>query len=389
MIMLPVASGKGGVGKSLISANLSLALAGAGTRVVLADLDLGGSNLHTILGMRGLPAGIGTFLSGRSSKFSSVIVPTEYERLRFIPGDTEIPDVANLTAAQRRRLIKNLKGVDADCLVVDLGSGSSHHTVDLFLASPVGIIVTTPNVTAILNAYLFLKSAVFRLLTTSFDASSKATAKLKELRRTPSAMQRLYVPNLVEELAKSDAKGVARFRDRLDRFHPAIILNLLDDPRDAAKAGKIKRSCKQYLGIELEHLGVVYRDTLQQTALASGLPILVYKPDSVLSRAIHRIADKILESGWIAPEGEAGEEAAGFGLIDESYDTAQTEAEVDFAYKFESMQDLLDSGTLSQGDLIETIRNQQYELGRLRRENSYLKAKLVEAAQAGYDVAVR
>ncbi|NBQ39078.1 MAG: MinD/ParA family protein, partial [Alphaproteobacteria bacterium] len=63
MQIIPIASGKGGVGKSLVAANLAIALAQAGKNVVLADLDLGGSNLHLILGLRGIPVGIGTWIN--------------------------------------------------------------------------------------------------------------------------------------------------------------------------------------------------------------------------------------------------------------------------------------------------------------------------------------
>ena len=378
--MLPIASGKGGVGKSLIAANLAVALARAGKQVVLADLDLGGSNLHTILGMRGLPSGIGTFLSGRSKDFMSVVYPTDYEGLRFIPGDAEIPGMANLTAGQKKRLLNNLNELDADYLVVDLGSGSTYNTIDFFLASPGGIVITTPDLTAILNAYLFLKNTVFRMLMRSFPRTSPAAARFRELRRNPETMQRLYVPVLIEELRKLDPEGVMKFVDQISRFKPSMILNLLDDPRDAAKAGKIRRSCKQYLGLDVEHLGITYRDTLQDTALASGLPIVVYKPDTVLSRAIHRIADKVIESEWSALE------QRDFDILDEAYQTAETEAELDYDYKLKSMHDLIAGGVITQGDLVETIRTQQYEIGRLRAENAFLKTKIIEAAKTGYSV---
>jgi len=69
--IIPVASGKGGVGKSVIAANMSLALAQSGKSTVAMDLDLGGSNLHTLLGIKNTQAGIGNFLSGGSLKLQA------------------------------------------------------------------------------------------------------------------------------------------------------------------------------------------------------------------------------------------------------------------------------------------------------------------------------
>ena len=64
MQIIPVASGKGGVGKSLVAANLAIALGKAGKKVIIADLDLGASNLHLVLGQQAPKAGLGTYLSG-------------------------------------------------------------------------------------------------------------------------------------------------------------------------------------------------------------------------------------------------------------------------------------------------------------------------------------
>ncbi|HTH13820.1 MAG TPA: P-loop NTPase, partial [Spirochaetia bacterium] len=159
MQIIPIASGKGGVGKSLVAANLAIALAQAGRRVVLADLDLGGSNLHLILGLRGIPYGIGTYFNSPEMDFDDIIIDTDVENLRFIPGDSEIPGMANLKLAQKRSLIKNLLSLpDTDVLIIDLGAGTSTNTVDFFLMASQGVIITTPTLTATLNAYFFLKN---------------------------------------------------------------------------------------------------------------------------------------------------------------------------------------------------------------------------------------
>ena len=92
MHIIPIASGKGGVGKSLIAANLSIALAQAGKKVILVDVDLGGSNLHMLLGLRSIKKGIGTYLSNEKLAFTDLIINTNFQGLDFIPGDAEIPD---------------------------------------------------------------------------------------------------------------------------------------------------------------------------------------------------------------------------------------------------------------------------------------------------------
>jgi flagellar biosynthesis protein FlhG len=379
MRIIPVASGKGGVGKSLIAANLGVAFAQAGQRVVLADLDLGASNLHLVLGQHSPQNGIGAWLNDTKSDFNAVIADTDVRGLRFIPGDTEIPGTANLKAFQLKALVKRLMALkdEADILVLDLGAGTHQSILDFFLLSGKGIVVTAPAVTAVLNAYVFLKNSVFRLMYTTFGKGTPARAYLEQVRRDGAGHQKLYIPRILPEIKRQDAESYARFMSHMNGFHPRLIMNLIDDPKDGDVAMKIRRSCEEYLSLKIEHLGVVYRDSLQDTALSSRLPIVLYKPQSVLSQAIYRIADKILtsEEGGYVPDERS---------IEESFQEAGVEAEVDFDNKMDYVEELLHSGALSQGDLIETVKSQQLELSKVRKENNFLKLKLSQAITKGY-----
>ncbi len=377
MRILPIASGKGGVGKSLVAANLSVALAQAGKRVVLADLDLGASNLHLIIGHRAPRMGIGTFLNDSRSDFDQVVSDTDIPNLRFIPGDAEIPGSANLKPAQKNALARRLLGLDADVLVLDLGAGTHQSILDFFLLSGQGIVVTAPTVTATLNAYLFLKNAVFRLMYSSFAKGSAAFDYLEKLRKDGASLQKLYVPKLMEAVAAIDPTSWKKLKDRLSLFHPRLIMNMIEDPKDAEKAQKIRRSCVEYLDLQLEHLGVIYRDSLQDMALSARLPIVLYKPQSILSQAVYRIADKVLQSeeDALPLEGRS---------IEESFQEASLEAEVDFESKLGYVEELLHCGALSQGDLIETVKSQQFEISQLRKENLFLKSKLAKALSQGF-----
>ncbi len=377
MRILPIASGKGGVGKSLVAANLSVAFAQAGKRVILADLDLGASNLHLVVGHRSPQSGIGTFLGDTRSDFNKVVAETDIPNLRFIPGDAEIPGSANLKQAQITALARRLLGLDADILILDLGAGTHQSILDFFLLSGQGIIVTAPTVTATLNAYLFLKNAVFRLMHSSFPKGSKAAEYLEKVRKDASGLQKLYVPKLMEAIRAVDPESHGRFKERIALFHPRLIMNMVEDPKSAETASKIRRSCAEYLDLQIEHLGVVYRDSMQDAALSARLPILLYKPQSILSQGIYRIADKILQSEEDAAPLEGRS-------IEESFLEAGMEAEVDFEAKMGYVEELLHCGALSMGDLVETVKSQQFEISQLRKENLFLKTKMAAALSQGF-----
>lgn len=374
MQIIPIASGKGGVGKSLVSANLAISLGKLGKSVVLADLDLGASNLHLVLGQQAPKAGMGTYLSGNTD-FEEILSPTDYDNVLFIPGDSEIPGLTAIKLSQKNDVIKKLQSLKADFLILDLGAGTHTSILDFFLLSPQGIIVTAPTVTATLNGYLFLKNAVFRLMYNSFKKSSKAYKFLESLKADSQSLQKLYIPKLIESISSIDPESAAIFSRRMKQFRPRLIMNMIDDPKDADKAQKIRRSCSEYLGLELEHLGVMYRDSLQDIALASRLPISVYKPQAMLSQALFRIADKIAASETLVFDGASSAD---------SFQHAENEAAEDFENKMSYVEELIGTGALTMNELAETIKSQQYEITQLRKENLLLKSKIIKAHSQGY-----
>ncbi len=380
MQVIAVASGKGGVGKSLLSANLAISLADSDKKVVLTDLDLGGSNLHLVIGQAPTNNGLGSFINNSKQKMENIVQETDYKNLRFISGEGEIPGAANITTPQKKKLINRLTALDADYLVMDLGAGSGNTILDFFLISGCGIIVTTPTLTATLNAYLFIKNVLFRMLYSSFAKKSPAMAYLDKLRKDGVSLQKVYLNTLLDKLREIDPEGADNFEEKKKHFQPRLVMNLLDNPEDIQKADRLIVSVRDYLGVNLEFLGVLYRDEFQKKALNSRLPVVKYKPGAVVSQGIQRICDKILEMKL--------EENLNISNLDMeySYQSAEMEAESDFNDKIQSLEELLHSGALSQGDLIETIRMQQYEINKLKKENRFVKSKLLKAAEAGFKV---
>ena len=378
--IIPVASGKGGVGKSLLSANLAIALGQQGKKVVLVDLDLGASNLHLVIGQHPGVASLGSWFTDKID-FKDIIQPTDYDNVSFIAGDSQIPDLTSLKHVQKVKLIRNLKNINTDYVILDLGAGTHQFILDMFLLSPQGIIVSAPAVTATLNGYLFLKNATFRLLYTTFKRGTPGRAYIDGLKKNAKSMQKLYIPQLVKELEIQDPEATKLFKSRMEQFRPRLVMNMIEDPKDADRAQRIKKSCNQYLGLEIEYLGLMYRDMLQDKALASQLPVVVYKPQSVLGQAVYRIADKV-----IATPPRTFDAAFNLEGASDNFQNADEEANEDYNIKLAGIEDLVAGGTLSISELAEMVKTLNYELTQVRKENQLLKSKLIKAAGQGFKI---
>jgi flagellar biosynthesis protein FlhG len=373
MKIIPIASGKGGVGKSVIAANLAVLLAKTGKKVILVDMDLGGSNLHLLLGLRRIDKGVGSYLVDSGLNLQDLIIDTEYAGLHFIPGDSGVPGLANIGYSQKRKLINELLRLKADYLVLDLGAGTTFNTLDFFLISGRGIIVTMPTSASVLTSYLFLKNIIFRIIASVFPQGSSGYKLMEKVKKDNRNLQHIDMNKLKAELERADPEHYKDFLALMTAFRPALVMNMLNEPADAVRAERLRASVRQYLGIELDFPGVVFRDDTQNKALEAGLPVVLYKPHGVLTRALQRIAKRIEES-----DDDSDSILLRAGKPDETFKIAIEEAEEDYRLKAESIADLYINESLKEGDVIETLRVQQYELNQLRKENRYLKHKITE-----------
>lgn len=156
-----VASGKGGVGKSSFSVNLAIALSELGHRVLVLDADFGLANVDVMLGVTSR-YNVSHFLRGEKSL--SEIVQTGHGGVRFISGGSGVYELLNLDDRQLQELVEGIVCLDtpADYIICDLGAGINETILKMILASTETIVVTSPEPTAILDAYALVKTIVLR-----------------------------------------------------------------------------------------------------------------------------------------------------------------------------------------------------------------------------------
>lgn len=261
--IVTVAGGKGGVGKSTIAANLALALARLGHRITLVDADLGAANLHTMLGLLNPPAGLADFLDQKVETLDAlktrVILPT----LTLVPG-TSRPGAANLERADKLRLIEAIARLDADCVVVDVGAGTSQNVVDFVAAADHKLFVLTPQLPSLHNAYALLKACVHRVVRRlAFDDVEKGLIDAALGHETKART----IAQLLEVIRPLDATLANRITDSLRQFGVAIVANQVETSADAAALGRMSPLIRDHLMTQAPMIATVRRSV----ALAGGL----------------------------------------------------------------------------------------------------------------------
>jgi len=292
-LIIPVASGKGGVGKSLFAANLALSLAASGNRVVAVDLDLGGSNLHSCLGLGNTHAGIGDFINASDLTLEEIIVSTPFSNLGFLPGDGVTPFLANLGYFQKLKLIRSLKALDVDYIVADLGAGSSFNTLDFFAMSTRGIIVATPDTMSLLNAMTFLKHFVLRQVGQIIRGDHRLKEIIDRQKHQGLRIPAGSVTELVKQIEEIDKTAAREVTDRLQTLRPRLVMNQVDSAEDLNLLQPVEHNLLDKLSLPVESFGVIPFDANVRRLVRDRGVLLKDLPESLVSQGVQRIAGRV------------------------------------------------------------------------------------------------
>ncbi len=289
-----VGGGKGGVGKSLVASSISIALARAGHKVTAIDLDLGGANLHTTLGVDLPKQSLSDFFTGRVETLERCAVPSGIPNLDLISGAQDSVGVANLGFAEKVRLLQKVRDLDSDYLVFDLGAGTGNNTIDFFLYADVGILTLLPEPTSIENGYRFIKSAYYRRL--------KHSRFLKEIRPiiqmamdTKNPLGIKNPSDLFREVNKATPEGGMRLKQEIEKFRPKLIINQARTQTDVDIGFSVKTVCKKYFGIDMDYVGYLDYDSAVWQAVRRKRPLMLEFPNSRLVSSIDRVVQYMLK----------------------------------------------------------------------------------------------
>lgn len=255
--VITVTSGKGGVGKSNVSVNLAIHFKRLGKRVIIFDADFGLANVEVIFGI--VPK-YNMFDMIYNNKSITDILTTGPLGIEFISGGSGVQELLKLDKHQLAYMIEKLYELDrlADIIIIDTGAGISDSVLDFVAASNEVLLVTTPEPTAITDAYAVLK------------AISKRYNNIMDKRI-----------NLLVNRTESDFEGQEIFE-------------------------KLNKVTNKYLGLQLTNIGYLPNDKQLVKAVIEQKPVSILFPRAAISKSIEALAVRMLNGTTVEQHTERG-----------------------------------------------------------------------------------
>ncbi|HRU39912.1 MAG TPA: MinD/ParA family protein [Candidatus Goldiibacteriota bacterium] len=239
--VIAIASGKGGVGKSNFTVNTAIELSKMGNRVMILDADLGLANVDILLGIN--PKFNLSHVIKEEKDIKDIITETEYG-VKVIASGSGVKELVNLSNQQRSKFIEKIAELEdmVDVLLIDTGAGISKNTLSFMYAADYSIVITTPEPTALMDAYGLIKVV----------SSNRTAVPLK------------------------------------------LIVNMVNTREEAKEiSSRVILLSRRFLNIFVEPYGFIYRDKNVLSGVMAQKPFSVLNPSAKASVCIKEIADKI------------------------------------------------------------------------------------------------
>ena len=289
---MAIGGGKGGVGKSLVAANVGIFLATLGKRVVLVDGAFGASNLHIFAGIprpsRSLYEGL---REASRVALAELAVPTHVPGVRLVGGVYDPPWISSASLEQVRALAEQIRALQADWVVIDLAPGLGAATLELFLEADIGLLVAVPDPTSIELMHRFVRAAFLARL------SRRGLSHLAEIPGWEPREHEGGMPSALDiylAAVAARAPEVEQLREAILGFAPHLVINSARSKSDMELGRAVASAARRRLGTPIRYLGHLEYDEAVWASTRRRRPLLIEHPETRIAKCFERVARGLL-----------------------------------------------------------------------------------------------
>jgi flagellar biosynthesis protein FlhG len=288
-----IGGGKGGTGKTFITSAMGTYIAGKGKRVILIDIDIGGANLHSFLGISRPRKSLTDFFEAGAS-LNKLAVKTGIDNMSLITGDIHSLASDNIKFTQKLKLFRHIMKLNKHYVIIDLGGGSHNNTIDTFLMADKMIVILEPEITSVENMYHFVKNALFRKLRMSLREYG-----FKEIVEQMWERREEYNIKSLRELMDCIRDNFSYVGDIIDKelsdFKLYLILNKIRSSDDILIGSSMKSIFMKYLGINTKFVGFVEYDDSVWRSIRERRPFMLNYSLSRSAKEVEVFTENLLK----------------------------------------------------------------------------------------------
>lgn len=290
-----IAGGKGGTGKSFVTSALGILLAKMGHKTILIDSDLGGANLHSFIGIDKPSCSLSDFFD-KNIKLEDILLSTNMDNLSMISGDINSFSPYSMKYFQKMKLFRQIRNLNSEFVLIDLGAGSSLNVIDTLLLSDKMIVVVTPQITSYENLYQLVTKILFRKIGNALKELDlkKSIFTIWNERESVNIMT---FNDFLTHLKSSSNDVREAIEKSLSTVDINIVFNQVRDVEDIRNGLSLKSLLIKQFGISSKYSGFInYNDTLWKS-IHQAFSILY--SNSSTSAELYEIINNLIENKHI------------------------------------------------------------------------------------------
>ncbi|GEM_PF-583146 len=286
-----IAGGKGGVGKSILTALLGLSLARSGKRVIIVDADFDGANQRQIFGMRESSPNLWPLVDNGEGLYKAAL-PTQVENIRLITAPEYGHNAEESTILRRINFVRALRKLDAEYVLLDFGPRTDTRELAYFLTSDLNLVVTSPEPMALENLSKFIKNIVKQKLQLAIDSLSQTGSGESFVQNADTPL----IHQALQHMRHLDLPAEELMRRIVGSFNLRIIFNQISDGDFLKDMKLLNLHLEREVGFQLLLAGAIPFDRgIRQAVRTNALTHLTPAANATCQR-IQQICEQLIDS---------------------------------------------------------------------------------------------